>query len=387
MVLLPHQIQLQMSFLALGLSKQLLNTLQESGYEKAYPIQQKAIPAILKGADILGIAKTGSGKTASFVLPIIQQLGVGEQQKNRHVQVLVLVPTRELAIQVQEVFQLFNKNTDVKSLAVFGGVSINPQMIKLQGVDVLVATPGRLLDLVNHNAVHLTNLKTLVIDEADKMLTLGFKDELDKIFQLLPSKRQNLLFSATLSDEVGKINRFILHNPEVIKITSEPEKVEQIKQVAYEVSEEKKGPLLRYLLNQFKGQQVLIFTSSHRKADNVGHKLRKNGFNCEAIHSKKSQGARTAALKEFKAGRLPVLIATDLLSRGIDIAELPCVINYELPRSPKDYVHRIGRTGRADAVGNAISFITSEDEHHFKVIQKKMKKWVTRINSENLDLG
>ncbi len=264
-----------MSFLTLGLSKQLLDTLHEKGYEEAYPIQKEAIPVILDGADVLGIAKTGSGKTASFVLPIIQQLGDGEPQKNRHVQVLVLVPTRELATQVQEVFQFFSRSAGVKSLAVFGGVSINPQMIKLQGVNVLVATPGRLLDLVEQKAVHLSEVKTLVLDEADKMLNLGFKEELDAIMKLLPSVRQNLLFSATLSDDVEKINRVMLRNPKIIKITPESDNIEQIKQVAYEVSEEKKGPLLRYLLNQFKGQQVLIFTSSHRKADNVGHKLRK----------------------------------------------------------------------------------------------------------------
>ena len=377
-----------MSFKSFELSPQLLTALNSQNYSKPYPIQKEAIPAILKGKDVLGIAPTGSGKTASYVLPILTNLKGSVDSKNRDVNVLVLVPTRELAVQVQEVFRLFANVLPerIKSLAVYGGVSINPQMKAIFGVNILVATPGRLLELVESNAVHLSRVETLVLDEADKMLNLGFKEEVNKIFSLLPSKRQNLLFSATLSEDVQNINRILLHNPLVIKIEAEEDNIELINQMAYNVPEEKKGPLLRYLIKKNKYKQVLVFTSSVYKADNVADKLRKNGINASAIHGKKSQGARTDALARFKSGKLPVLVTTDLLSRGIDIEYLPCVINYELPRSPKDYIHRIGRTGRAENPGEAITFITEEDQHHFKIIQKKMGKWITKIEIDEIDL-
>ena len=376
-----------MPFSSLGLSPSLLKALAAQKYTQPYPIQQEAIPAILNRKDVLGIAQTGSGKTASYVLPILMNLQGKITSKNRHVNVLVLVPTRELAVQVKDVFQLFGAGlpTPVKSLAVYGGVSINPQMMALQGVNVLVATPGRLIELVESNSVHLSTIETLVLDEADKMLNLGFKDEVDKILALLPKKRQNLLFSATLSDDVNNINQLLLREPVVIKIETESNNIDLITQTAYNVSEEKKGPLLRYIIKQKDLKQVLVFTSSVYKADNVADKLRKNGIDAVAMHSKKSQQARTEALAKFKAGTLRVLVGTDLISRGIDIKFLPCVINYELPRSPKDYVHRIGRTGRAESPGQAISFITPEDQHHFRVIQKKMGKWVTMIDAEGLD--
>ena len=377
-----------MSFTSLGLSSSLLKELENQKYLHPYPIQQEAIPAILSGKDILGIAKTGSGKTAGYVLPILMNIQNSTALKNRHVKVLVLVPTRELAVQVQEVFQTFASSMidRIKSMAVYGGISINPQMIALQGVAILIATPGRLLELVESKAVHLSNINTLVLDEADKMLNLGFKEEMNRIFELLPKKRQNLLFSATLSDNVKNIHQVLLHDPLVIHIKSESDDIDLINQVAYFVTEEKKGSLLRYLLNNYGLKQVLIFTSSTYKADHVADKLRKNGIDATATHSKKSQKSRTDALRKFKDGSIRVLVATDLLSRGIDIEFLPYVINYELPRSPKDYIHRIGRTGRAESPGEAISFITPDDEHHFKVIQKKMGKWVTRIDINHLDL-
>ncbi|MGK7389178.1 MAG: DEAD/DEAH box helicase [Candidatus Cyclobacteriaceae bacterium M2_1C_046] len=379
-----------MSFTSLGLHSSLLKTLEANGYTKPYPIQQEAIPAILKGKDILGIAKTGSGKTASYALPILNNLQGKIVDKSRHINALVMVPTRELAIQVWEVFKLFGSALpdDIKSFAVYGGVSINPQMKGLYGTNILVATPGRLLELVGSKAVHLSDIDTLVLDEADKMLNLGFKEEMDRVFKLLPEKRQNLLFSATLSKDVQHIKELLLHDPVVIKIESgsEAEDIDLIRQLAYFVPQEKKGPLLRYLIKTHDLKQVLVFTSSLHKADTVTEKLRKNGVSAEAIHSKKSQGARTKALKNFKEGKLPVLVTTDLLSRGIDIEFLPHVINYELPRSPKDYIHRIGRTGRAGSVGEAISLISPEEQHHFKVIQKKMGKPVTMIDSENFDL-
>ncbi len=377
-----------MSFSDLGLPPSITQLLEAQGYKAPYPIQKQAIPAILQRKDILGIAQTGSGKTASYVLPILQNMQGNTSSKNRHIKVLVLVPTRELAAQVREVFYSFSSNLPqkIKSLAVFGGVSINPQMIALQGVNILVATPGRLLELVSTNALHLSEIDTLVLDEADKMLNLGFKEEMQNIFALLPKKRQNLLFSATLSEEVEGIKQMLLHNATVIKIEEEENNIDLITQLGYFVSEEKKGPLLRYLIMKNEIKQVLVFTSSVYKADHVADKLRKNGMDATAIHSKKSQEARTEALSRFKKGTLRVLVTTDLLARGIDIKFLPYVINYELPRSPKDYIHRIGRTGRAESPGEAISFITEEDKHHFKVIQKKMGKWVTMIDANDLDL-
>ncbi|PCH66736.1 MAG: RNA helicase [Bacteroidetes bacterium] len=377
-----------MSFTSLGISPSLLVALTGQNYTQPYPIQQKAIPAILNRKDVLGIAKTGSGKTVSYVLPVLMNLQGNTASKNRHVKVLVLVPTRELAVQVKEVFQQFGSvlPEPIKTLAVHGGVSINPQMKALMGVNILVATPGRLLELVESNAVHLSEIDTIVLDEADKMLNLGFKEEMNRIFALLPKKRQNLLFSATLSNDVNNINQFLLHDPLVIKIDSESDNIDLINQLAYFVPSEKKGPLLRYLIKHNDLKQVLVFTSSVYQADNVANKLQKNGIDATAIHSKKSQGARTEALSKFKLGNLRVLVTTDLLSRGIDIEFLPCVINYELPRSPKDYIHRIGRTGRAESPGEAISFITPEDQHHFKIIQKKMGKWVTMIDSKGIDL-
>ena len=377
-----------MPFSTFGLSPSLVIQLINNNYEHPYPIQKEAIPAILEGKDVLGIAKTGSGKTASYVFPILTTLQGQTRTKNRHVNVLVLVPTRELAGQVKDVFQQFGSTLPdrVKTIAVFGGVSINTQMQAMQNVNVLVATPGRLLELVESNAVHLSSISALVLDEADKMLNLGFKSEMDKIFNLLPKKRQNLLFSATLSEKVNNINQVLLDNPAVIKIASEENNIDLINQSAYYIDEDKKGPLLRYLIKHNNMKQVLVFTSSTYKADNVADKLRKNGIDASAIHSKKSQSARTDALRNFKNGSVRVLVATDLLARGIDIEFLPVVINYELPRSPKDYIHRIGRTGRADTPGDAITIVTPEDEHHFKIIQKKMKKWVDRVACDNLDL-
>ncbi len=376
-----------MSFSSFGLSPALVKVLSDQNYSQAYPIQKEVIPAILKRKDVLGIAPTGSGKTASYVLPILTNLQGSSSSKNRHAQVLVLVPTRELAVQVRDVFIQFGSELPdrIKTVAVFGGVSINPQMIGLQGVQVLVATPGRLLELIDSNAVHLSEIDTLVLDEADKMLNLGFQEEMKRIFVLLPKKRQNLLFSATLSEKLTDINQIILNNPEVIKIEPEKENIDLIEQTGYFVSPERKGPLLRYIIRKNNLHQVLVFTSSTFQADNVADKLCKNGIDAVSIHSRKSQRARTEALREFKTGKLRVLVTTDLLARGIDIEFLPHVINYELPRSPKDYVHRIGRTGRAESPGEAISFITPEDQHHFRIIQKKMGKWVTMIDSTNMD--
>jgi ATP-dependent RNA helicase RhlE len=377
-----------MSFKALGLPSSLVEILEKQEYKSPYPIQKSAIPVIMKGRDVLGIAPTGSGKTASYVLPVLSRLKQRKEAKNRQVDVLVLVPTRELAEQVKDVFTLFEKGLEHTApiMAVYGGISINPQMKALFGISVLVATPGRLLDLVNSNAVQFDKLQTLILDEADKLLNLGFKEEMNKIFALLPKKRQNLLFSATLNEKVKEIHQFLLHNPEVINVAPKEKNLENIRQLAYTIAEEKKGPLLRYLINSENMQQVLVFTASTYKSEHVADKLHKNGIDARSIHGKKSQHARTKALEAFKAGKLRVLVATDLLARGIDIEFLPHVINYELPRSPKDYVHRIGRTGRAEATGEAISLISPEEEHHFRVIQKKTKITVALEDGNALQL-
>ena len=378
-----------MSFHSLGLPEVIISKLNEYGYTQATFIQQQAIPAVLSKRDVLGIAQTGSGKTLSYVLPILLNMQ-GSLAKNRHVITLVLVPTRELAAQVNEVFQQFCNVLPqrIKTLAVFGGVSINPQMMQLQGVEVLVATPGRLLELVDQKAVHLSEINTLVLDEADKMLNLGFRDEMEQLFRLMPKVRQNLLFSATMHEGVEGIVKQLLHKPVVASIeNSNPPDTDLIKQTAYAVTPDKKGPLLRYLIKTENMQQVLVFTSSVYQADNVADKLRKNGIDADAIHSKKSQGARTDVLRDFKSGKLRVLVATDLLARGIDIEFLPFVINYELPRSPKDYIHRIGRTGRAKNPGEAISLIAPDEEHHFSIIQKKMKKVVEVKDGNAINLN
>jgi len=375
-----------MPFSSLGLSKTLLKALVNEKYTSPFPIQKRSIPAINNGDDVLGIAPTGSGKTAGYVLPILNT--IKESAKNRLVDVLVLVPTRELAIQVSDVFKLFGSVLlqPVKTMAVFGGVSINPQMKALNGVNILVATPGRLLELAANKAVELSAIKTLVLDEADKMLNMGFKDEMDRIIKLLPKKRQNLLFSATLNPDVENLNKLLLNNPVIIKIEAEADNLELVNQIAYAVSDDRKGPLLRYLIKKNEMKQVLVFVSSIKRADNVANKLRANGIEAWPIHSKKSQGVRTDLLTKFKYGKLPVLVATDLISRGIDIEFLPYVVNYELPRSPKDYIHRIGRTGRAENLGEAISLIAPDEEHHFKVIQKKMGKQINTIDSSDYNL-
>ena len=375
-----------MSFNSLGLSSSLRQALHAQKFTTPYPIQTKAIPAVLRGDDVLGIAQTGSGKTASYVLPILHVLEQEKQEKSRDVSALIVVPTRELAVQVGDVLQQFSQALPrpVRCMSVYGGVSINPQMKGLYGVQALVATPGRLIELVESKAVSLSRVKTLVLDEADKMLNMGFKAEMDKLFSLLPSKRQNLLFSATLTNDVQEINRVLLQDPTVIKIEKEEQNLDLINQVAYFVADERKGPLLRHLLQEKDMQQVLVFASSVFSAEKIVFKLRGAGIDATAIHSKKSQGSRRDSLTKFKAGKLRVLVATDLLSRGIDIEFLPFVINYELPRSPKDYVHRIGRTGRAENPGEAISLVSPDEEHHFKVIQKKSKQIVQRVDASVL---
>lgn len=378
------------SFHDLGLTANLIKNIEKLGYQKPFPIQEQAIPAILSGKDVMGIAKTGSGKTASFVLPILEKLQKSTSVRNRNISALILVPTRELAIQIQNVFVDFNQQLirSIKTMAVYGGISINPQMKGMIGVEVLIATPGRLIDLIEHNALSLEEVSIFTVDEADKMFQMGFDEEMNKIIALLPKKRQNLLFSATLNDKVQEMKSRLVIEPIIIEIeTPANEQTEvQIEQSAFAVTLERKGPFLRYLIKSNDFKQVLVFVSSSRTADNLTEKLNKNGIKAASMHGKKSQGSRYNALDDFKTGAIDVLIATDLIARGIHIDDLPIVINYELPRSPLDYVHRIGRTGRANAIGKAISLITPEDEHHFKIIQKKAKIRIALQSSEEINL-
>jgi ATP-dependent RNA helicase RhlE len=377
-----------MTFSSLKLAPSLLEKLVSLNFEQPTPIQSQAIPAILSGTDVLGIAPTGSGKTASYALPILSQLPHKTSLKNRSVSVLVLVPTRELAVQVSTVFKDFASSFEekFKVLAVYGGVSINPQMKAMMGVSILVATPGRLIELIESNAVKINEVQTLVLDEADKLLNQGFQEEMAVIQKHLSKKRQNLLFSATLNDKVSDITSILLNNPTIVKVEKEEDELELIDQLAYSVSEERKGPLLRYLIKTKNYKQVLVFVSSTFKADQVVEKLRNNKLNAVAIHSKKSMDHRKKALENFKLGRTPILVATDLISRGIDIAFLPAVINYELPRSPKDFIHRVGRTGRAEQTGEAFTFVTPSDEHHFKIIQKKIGQQIPLEESDDINL-
>ncbi|MCS3869847.1 ATP-dependent RNA helicase RhlE [Chryseobacterium ginsenosidimutans] len=377
-----------MSFESLGLSHNIIRSVNKLGYLKPFPIQEQAVPVILQGKDLMGIAETGSGKTACFVMPILEKLQNAEVKKDRNVQVLILVPTRELAIQIDEVFRAFTENLkrEIRTMAVYGGVSINPQMKGMFGVEVLIATPGRLLDLIDHKALSISGIKHLVIDEADKMFQLGFGEEMNKLFALMPVAKQTTLFSATLNDKVSEMKERLSLNPVMIEIKKEEVEIEDIEQLAYHVSPENKGPFLRYLIKEKKVEKALIFVASTRSADNLVEKLKKNKIKAVAIHSQKSQGARRNNLEEFKVNGAQILVATDLIGRGIHIESLPCVINYELPRSPLDYIHRIGRTGRAGEKGTAISILTDDELQHFRVIQKKMGKKVTLQRTEDIDL-
>ncbi|MCD9615792.1 DEAD/DEAH box helicase [Chryseobacterium gleum] len=377
-----------MSFESLGLSHNIIRSVNKLGYLKPFPIQEQAVPVILQGKDLMGIAQTGSGKTACFVMPILEKLQNADVKKGRNIQVLILVPTRELAIQIDEVFKAFTGNLkrEIRTMAVYGGVSINPQMKGMFGVEVLIATPGRLLDLIDHNALSISGIRHLVIDEADKMFQLGFGEEMNKLFALMPVVKQTTLFSATLNDKVAEMKEKLSINPVIIEIKKEEVEIENIEQLAYHVAPENKGPFLRYLIKEKKVEKALVFVSSTRSADNLVEKLKKNKIKAVAIHSQKSQGARRNNLEEFKVNGAQILVATDLIGRGIHIESLPCVINYELPRSPLDYIHRIGRTGRANEKGTAISILTDDELQHFRVIQKKMGKKVTLQRTEGIDL-
>ncbi len=369
-----------MSFTSLGLAPTLLNAVAAIGYETPTAIQSAAIPAALRGEDVLGQAQTGSGKTAAFALPMLHAL-LSRGSARAGLNGLVLVPTRELAAQVGEAIRVLVSHlpVPVKVSIAFGGVSINPQMMALRGgTDIMVATPGRLLDLVEHNALKLDRCATLVLDEADKLLDMGFSDEISRVLALLPSSRQNLFFSATFPPAVQALAAGMLRNPVRIETASVAAHEPDILQRAIEVDEGRRTQLLRHLIREEKWQQVLVFVATKYASEHVADKLRRNGVSAEAFHGDFSQGARTEVLSDFRAGRLHVLVATDVAARGIDIAQLPVVVNYDLPRSPADYVHRIGRTGRAGASGVSVSFVTPEMEPHFRLIEKRQDKRVSR---------
>ncbi|MDP1971147.1 MAG: DEAD/DEAH box helicase, partial [Methylobacter sp.] len=364
-----------------GLSDPLLRAIADAGYTTPSPIQSQAIPAVLGGHDVLAAAQTGTGKTAGFTLPILHRLSQKAYGNNRPVRVLILTPTRELAAQIGESVNKYGAHLHprLKSEVVFGGVKINPQMMRLRGgVDILVATPGRLLDLVNQNAVKLDQVETLILDEADRMLDMGFIRDIRKIIAFLPKKRQNLLFSATFSEDIRKLTTGLLVNPIKIEVAPRNTAAELVEQVAYLVNKANKTELLCHLIKEHDWQQVLVFTTTKHGANRLTEKLNKVDIKAAAIHGNKSQGARTSALSGFKAGEIRVLVATDVAARGIDINLLPHVVNFELPRAPEDYVHSIGRTGRAGEEGQAISLVSHDEYSFLRLVEKLIGKEIKR---------
>lgn len=351
-----------MSFDSLGLSAPILKAIAEKGYETPSPIQAQSIPAILAGKDVMAAAQTGTGKTAGFTLPILERLIEGERAQANQVRVLVLTPTRELAAQVGDSVATYGAHLPLRSAVVFGGVKINPQMMKLRkGVDVLVATPGRLLDLYNQKAVRFKHLEVLILDEADRMLDMGFIHDIRKIIATLPKQRQNLMFSATFSDDIRKLAKTIVNDPVEISVTPRNSTAPTVKQWIYPVDKKQKTPLLIKLIKDHQWKQVLVFSKTKHGANKITSKLEDAGINAAAIHGNKSQGARTKALAAFKNGSVRVLVATDIAARGIDIDQLPQVVNFDLPNVSEDYVHRIGRTGRAGATGQAVSLVSADE--------------------------
>jgi ATP-dependent RNA helicase RhlE len=370
-----------MPFSSLGLSAPLIRAVEESNYVAPTPIQTAVIPAVLAGRDVWACAQTGSGKTAAFALPLLQQHAGERAETPLQVRALILVPTRELAAQVGESIRSYARYLPrpVKVLAVFGGVSINPQMMALRGgADVIVATPGRLLDLVDHNALRLQSVARLVLDEADRLLDLGFADELRSILERLPEQRQNLLFSATFPPEVHALAESLLHDPVRVDVPATAETTPDILQRAIRVDTARRTQLLRHLIQEHNWTRVLVFVATKYATEHVAEKLRRAGIKATAFHGELSQGARTKALADFKASKLQVVVATDVAARGIDITQLPAVVNYDLPRSAADYTHRIGRTGRAGESGVAVSFVVANSEAHFRLIEKRHRLELAR---------
>ena len=372
-----------MSFNTLGLRDELLTAISEAGYTEPTPIQQQAIPVVLQGRDLMACAQTGTGKTAGFTLPILQLLSQKKIEKGagrRPVRALILSPTRELAAQIHENLVAYSQYLNLRSLVVFGGVSINPQMMKLRGgVDILVATPGRLLDLEQQNAVDLSKVEFLVLDEADRMLDMGFIHDIRKVLAKMPAKRQNLLFSATFSKEITALATKLLDNPASVEIERHKTSSAQVTQALYFVDKVRKRELLSHLIESENWEQVLVFCRTKHGSNRLTEYLNEKGIVASAIHGNKSQGARTRALADFKAGDVRVLVATDIAARGIDIEELPFVVNFDLPSVPADYVHRIGRTGRAESTGKAVSLVCVDEHKLLQDIEHLLKAKIPRI--------
>ena len=378
-----------MSFLNLGLCPQILRAVEEEGYTTATPIQTKAIPVILSKKDVLAAAQTGTGKTAGFTLPLLELLNKNySKDKKSVVKALILTPTRELATQVAQSVEVYGKYLPFKSAVIFGGVGINPQKAILKkGVDIITATPGRLLDLVFQDCLDLSKVEFLVLDEADRMLDMGFIHDIKKILSILPKQRQNLLFSATFSPEIKKLADSLLKTPVLIEVSKANSTSHKVEQTVHHVDKERKKELLIHLLNKNSWKQVLVFTRTKHGANKLSEALIKDKITSAAIHGNKSQGARTKALDDFKAGTVRVLVATDIAARGIDIDQLPHVINFELPNVPEDYVHRIGRTGRAGNSGDAISLVCIDEHDYLLAIEKLIKQKINKIAIEGFKVN
>ncbi len=369
-----------MTFNELGLSTELLLAVSEQGYSQPTPIQAKAIPVVLEGRDILAGAQTGTGKTAGFTLPLLQRLNANRPKHKRPVRALVLTPTRELAAQVGESINCYGKHLPLRSTVIFGGVNIRPQISTLnKGVDILVATPGRLLDHVGQKTLDLSQVEILVLDEADRMLDMGFIHDIRRILALLPRQRQNLLFSATFSNEIKELADGLLNSPTLIEVARRNTAAERVSQVVHTVDKNRKRDLLSSLVSKGDWQQVLVFTRTKHGANRLTSQLEKDGIKAAAIHGNKSQSARTRALADFKNGAVRVLVATDIAARGLDINQLPHVVNYELPNVPEDYIHRIGRTGRAGNEGEAISLVSADEQKLLRDIERLLKRAIPKV--------
>ncbi|GAB3354310.1 DEAD/DEAH box helicase [Chromohalobacter beijerinckii] len=368
-----------MSFTSLGLSAPILDAVAEQGYETPSPIQAKAIPAVLEGRDVMAAAQTGTGKTAGFTLPILERLSAGTRAPAKQVRALILTPTRELAAQIGANIEAYGKNLPLRSAVVFGGVKVNPQIAKLRGgVDILVATPGRLLDLYSQKAVSFDALEVLVMDEADRMLDMGFIHDIRRILKTLPAKRQSLMFSATFSQEIRALAKGMVNDPVEISVTPRNTTAETVTQWIHPVDKTRKPALLTHLIHENQWQQVLVFMRTKHGANRLSRQLEDAGIEAAAIHGNKSQNARTKALDGFKSGDIRVLVATDIAARGLDIDQLPQVVNFELPNVAEDYVHRIGRTGRAGASGHAVSLVSPEEGKELAGIERLIRQTLER---------